>query len=276
MKYLLLAPAIVLCAVFVIWPLAAVAQMSLLETNFVTERFVGLANYARSLGGGPFLRSVLNSFGYMLLLGVGNTLAPLLIALWVSKQGKRWQDAARIVLYVPTLAAGIIIAQTWRWVFHARGPVNWALGLLGLPAVSWFGSGLVAIPTISFIVLTSTLGVNMIVLLASILGIDRAVLDAARVDGASTRQIDRLVVAPILAPTVGLVALLGILQALQLFESIYVLAPYDYAATAAYSIYQHGFQWSQWGMANAEAVLLLALTLGIYLAKQRVEQWARA
>ena len=269
-KYALLLPAVGFSFIFTLWPLLEAGRLSFLQTNFITTKFVGLQNYIDSFSNEAFLQSAFNSLAYMAVFVPGQILLSLAASICVFRLSKRWQDAARIIFYVPTLAAGIIIAQVWRWIFHQDGFVNWILAFAGIESISWFAQGLTAIPAVALIVLTASFGGCTILLLASLQSIDKAIFDAARIDGASWRQTKWRIIVPILAPTVGMIALLSAISALQVFETIYALAPYDYAATMAFHIYRQGFQFSKYGLASAQAVILLAATVGISLVKNKV------
>ena len=266
MKYLLLIPAAVFCAVFVAWPMFEVVRLSLTKTDYITTTFVGLRNFTAMLHDPAFLRSVLNSGIYIALIVPMQTGAALLVALVASNLPKRWQDATRIVFYVPVLAAGIIIAQVWRWIFHLDGLANWILGT----DIAWFARWFTGIPAISLIVAMAGVGGAIIILLASILSVNRSILESATIDGASRRQIALRVVIPTIAPTIALVALLAAIAAPQIFETIYALAPYEYTATMAFRIYQDGFMTSHYGRAAAEAVAMLGLILAMTWAKNRI------
>ena len=268
MKYLLILPALLCAALFFLWPIGTLAYYSMLKTNFISTSFVGLANYVKVFTDGAFLRSWVNSFAYMACMVTGNLVIGLSVALMTFTLGKRWIDSVRIIFYVPTLSAGIIIAQVWRWVFHAEGPLNWLLGR----DVFWFAQGATAIPAISLIIVATGLGGTTIILLANILGIDGSLYDAARMDGATWTQIKLRIVLPLLRPTIAMVSLLAMIGAFQVFETIYSLAPYEYSATVTFHIYREAFQMGRFGYASAQAVLLLLVTIGLTLVKRRVER----
>jgi ABC-type sugar transport system permease subunit len=255
---------------FTIWPLGKVVELSVYETNFISRSFVGLKNYIATLSDPSFQRSILNSLVYMAILVPGNTLGALLLSLWAFRLSKKWQDVSRIVLYVPALAAGMIISQLWDWVFHIAGPINWLLGRLGIPAISWFSKGYTAIPVIGFIIVFGSFGGNFIILLSSMLSIDGSLFDAAKIDGANQRRINWRIVVPLIFPSIMLVAFLSAMQGPSIIYTIYALAPQDFAATIAFYIYQSGFMLSKYGMAAAQSVILLAAMIGVSLIKQRV------
>jgi len=267
-KYILLAPALLFAIVFSAWPIVTLIQYSMLKTNFITTEFVGMGNYVQAFTDSTFMRSWLNSAFYMLIMVVGQTGTALMVALSVFNFRKCWHDAVRIIFYVPALAAGIIIAQSWRWIFHSQGPVNW---MLGKHSIAWFAQAGTAIPAIALIVVTAGLGGTTIILLAGILGIDTSLYDAAKMDGATGARIKRSIIVPLLRPMLALVTLLAMIASLQIFETIYALAPYSYTATVTFHIYREAFQFGRFGLASAQAVVLLAVTAGLTIVKRRIE-----
>ncbi len=141
MKYMLLLPALVAFALFTAWPMAEVTRLSLSQTNFIRSEYVGLRNFSQTLSQPDFQRSVANSALYavlMIVIVVGGALAIGLIAMGLPKA---WQDATRFVVYIPMLSAGIIVAQVWRWIFHADGPINWLLSISGCRRLRGFPDG---------------------------------------------------------------------------------------------------------------------------------------
>ena len=268
MKYVLLAPVLLFSSVFVFWPLGELFILSTLRTNFITSQFVGFDNFVRIATDTVFLRSVVNSLVYMVLLVLLTVGGALCIALLVMKEPKRWHDVTRILVYLPMLTAGIIIAQVWRWVFHVDGPINWLLGT----SIYWFGQGVTAIPAISIIVALSGIGGTTIVFLSAILGIDSALYDSAMIDGASWRQIKTRIVVPLIAPTVAVMSLIAAIAAPQIFENVYALAPFEYAATMGWRIYVEAFQMGRHGTAAAMSVVLLFMLLGLSWLKVRLQR----
>lgn len=272
MVLLFLLPSFVFFLLFSVWPIIEVFRLSLFDTNFITTTFVGLQNYIDTFRNETFVQALINSGLYIALMVVGTTTISLFISLLVANLNKRWQDISRILLYIPVLAGGVIIAQVWRWVFSNEGVANWLLSLFGLKGLSWFGQGITAIPVIVFIVILSSFGSYVIIILASILSIDKSIFEAARIDGATDGQIKRFIIIPLLVPTLILVSLLAMIASLQIVETIMTLAPQVYAATPTYAIYLNGFKFSKWGMASAQSVILLLITVGLSIVKRKVEK----
>lgn len=272
MKYLFLAPTIVLFGLFTAWPLGEVVWLSLHKTNFITSRFVGLDNYLLSFSDHYFISSVLNSLLYIAILVPSMLVISLFFALLVNSMPRRWQDASRLFLYLPTLSAGVIIATLWKWVFHFDGLANWIIGLADLDPVNWFGARGSAISVVSFIVVYASFGGNVIFLLSAIQGISKDHIEAASMDGATWLQIQTRVIIPIIKPSLVMVGLLTSLAAMMIYETIFMLAAYEYSATITYNIYMQGFQFGKYGLASAQAILLMGISLVLYAVKRRVER----
>ena len=270
--YLFLIPSFIFFILFSVWPIIEVLRLSFYQTNFITSTFVGLQNYIDSFQNEMFLSAMRNSFWYVILMVSGITFSSLFIALTVSNLSKKWQDTSRILIYVPVLSGGIIIAQVWKWVFSTEGVANWLLGLFGIDPVFWFSQGSTAIPVVVFVVVMASIGTYMIIFLASILSIDKGIFEAARIDGASKSQIKWMITIPILTPTIILVSLLAMIASLQVIETVMALVPQTYAFTPAFSIYTLGFKFSKWGMASAQSIILLVITVMLSILKKRIEE----
>lgn len=272
MKFILLLPVVIFYALFTAWPLVEVIRLSLYKTNFLKTTFVGLDNYIAALSDPNFLQSIVNSLIYASLLVPGQLLVALFFTLELYNMSKKWQDISRIIFYLPVLSAGIIISGVWKWIFHIDGPINWILHQFNITPIGWFSQGETAIPIISFIVIFATFGGNVIILLASALSIDKGIIEAAKIDGASELQIKWKIMIPLMKPVIIILGFVSAITAFQIFENIYSLAPQGYAATMTFFIFQEGFMYSKYGMASAEAVILLIIILSLSLVKRKVEK----
>jgi multiple sugar transport system permease protein len=184
---------------------------------------------------------------------------------------KHWLDNTRIITYIPVLSSGIIISQAWQWIFKFEGPMNWLLSLVKITPINWFGQWYTSIPAISFILIFSTFGSNVIIILSSILSIDKSILEAAKIDGASESQIKRMIIIPLIKDTLILIGLLSAITAFMIFEYIFILSPNYYTATMSFRIYADSFQYSKYGIGAAEAIVLLVMVIGLSLVKKRFE-----
>jgi len=270
MKYFLLMPTLIFFLLFTLWPIIKVIEMSFYQTNFIVTRFVGLQNYVDLFNNEAFIQSIKNSLLYITILPLLNVIVSVSITFLIADLSKKWQDISKILIYIPVLGGGIILAQVWRWVFAIDGPMNWILSLFHIAPVYWFGNSVTSIVVICVIVVTTTFGGYVIILLASLTSIDKSIYEAARMDGASNFQIKMKIVLPLIKSTIALVYLLSMIASLQVFEYIYALVPQQYAATITYNIYVTGFKNSKWGLASAQAVILMIITFILSYLQRRI------
>lgn len=268
LKAILLMPTIAFFCVFTIWPIGEVIWLSFYKTNFVISAFVGLDNYKTVFKDIDFLISIGNSFLYSMILIPGQVCMSVLCSLLIYKLNKKWQDISRVLFYIPVLSSGIIIAQVWKWGFNINGPINWFLNLFGIENIIWFAQSTTGIPAIAFIVVISSFGLNVILLMASILEIDKSILEAAEIDGASLSQKNKFIVIPSIINTIKVISILSAVGAFQIYETILLLCPFPYMATMTFRIYTTAFKYSKYGMGSVEAIVLIFI-IGILLFIQR-------
>ena len=272
MKYVLLLPALAIVGLFILWPLGEMIAMSFTKTNYITSEWVGLKNYVRIFTDPPFLRAIKNSGVYFVMLMLMTVGLSLTVVLLVCDQPKGWHDAIRIITYVPMLAAGVVMTQVWKWIYHMEGPLNWFIGLFGLEPVRWVSHMLTGIFAVCSVVTISGLGGLVIILLASALSIDQDIYDAANIDGASHFQVKTRIIIPAIAPMILLMALIAGIAAPQIFETVYVLAPYEHASTIGWKIYLEAFIANRHGTAAAMSVALMVMIFCMTYTKQRLSR----
>jgi len=269
-KVILLAPALIFFSLFTVWPLWEVIWLSFFKTNFITTTFVGINNYITVLQDKAFIQSIINSLFYSILLIVGHVGLSLACSLLIFKLNKKWQDVSRILFYIPVLSSGIIIVQVWKWLFSVNGFFNWLLSFIHIEAISWFSQGLTGIPTVGFIVVISSFGANVIIIMSSLLDIDKGLIESATIDGANTRQVNWHIIIPTILPTIKTIALLSMVAAFQIYETISMLCPYVHTSTMSYFIYEQAFKFSKYGLASVEAIFLLVIIMVLLTVQKKV------
>mgnify|MGYP001616643821 FL=1 len=269
---LLLLPSVLLFAL-TLWAVVAVLRLSLYDSNVVSERFVGLANYGELVRDPAFAQNLGNSLAYALLLIPGQALAPLALGLLIYDVPRSLRNLTVFGLYLPSFTAGIVISTVWRWIWHPTGGLaNWLLGLVGLGPVMWMAYRVTAIPAISMMISASTMGFCALIYAAAILAVGQDVIDAARIDGAGGWRIRVGIILPMISSTVRLLTLLALVAAFQMWESIYMMAPVTGAYNLMYDMFQTAFRFSRHGLGAAKAVVLMAICAVLAAGKRRLER----
>ena len=259
----------------IILPIISVCRLSLLDTNYIHTSWAGIKNYIKLFGDERFRQAIINTFIFAGFLIPFQVIVPLTIALLSYNTSPRVQGYVRSMFYIPSLASAIVIASVWKWIFEYRkGLVNWLLSLVGIERIQWFGQQLPAIGVITLSINLITLGGILILYMAVMMGINRDMIDTALCDGANWSQIRRMIMIPIMRPTILFIGLLSMIGAFQIWETIYVYTsggPAGKTASMVYYIYETGFIRSQYGYASAGSIVLMVLILGLALAKKRIE-----
>jgi multiple sugar transport system permease protein len=260
-------------------PMFIVGRLSLFETNYAGDIFVGLANYVNAIKDGFFTKSFLNAMIMVVLICPLAITLSYTIASFLLSFNNKVQAAGRFIIYIPGLASGIVMALLWKWILHKAGLLNLLTATTGIPAVSWLTELWPSRFALAMIVLTSGLGGNVIMFSAAMHQMSGELKDAAMIDGCTDRQYKRHIVRPLMMPTILLLLLLSIVGMMQIWETVYILwengGPESGMASPVYEIFMTAFQFGKQGYAAAKGVLLMVVIAVVLVVKQRVEKWVR-
>jgi multiple sugar transport system permease protein len=159
----------------------------------------------------------------------------------------------------------------WTWLYSPNfGPLNYFLGLLGVPGPAWLGSTTWAMPAVIVMSVWKGFGTNMLIFLAGLQGMPQEVQEAAMIDGANRWQRFWRVTWPLLTPTTFFVLVISCIVSFQVFEQVFIMTDGGpaYATTVlGLFIYLNAFRYNNMGYAAAAAYVLFALTLAVTLAQ---------
>ena len=258
-------PATVLIGLFFFIPLGMTFWMSLYDWPILgARRFTGLANYGRALGDPNFLHAVYFTCVYTLvitpiLIVVGFALAMLV------KGHRRGVGLFRTLYFLPVPIGFASASYLWVWLVQPdAGPLGRILQLLGLvqQPPQWLAGTTSPLAVVIAMVTWKTSGMQMILLMSGMHSIPTELEEAARVDGASGRQVFWLVTLPLLRPTLALVLVFSVAGSLLAFDQFYIITgggPSNSTITAVYWIYHTAFINFQLGYAAALSILLMVV-----------------
>ncbi len=274
--YLFVLPFAALTILFGVWPILLSIQISFTASATalrVAPSYVGFANYVAVFADPLFTASLLRTLVYTALAVVANLAFALALAtLLDSTLLQRANLFFRLAIFLPVVTPDVAGYVVWRWLFdRSFGAVNAALGALGLPG---FG-GLSSIDTVTAAVLIAELwhhaGFYMLIFLANLAIRDRALEEAAAIDGATTWQRWRWVILPQLRPALVINIVYATIQFLKTFTVVVVMTkggPNDRTNFVSYYAYQL-FDQGRYGEATAMATILFALVIGLSLTAYR-------
>ncbi len=264
---LLLAPAMVTLAIWIYWPLLEAFRLSFYEWNLLPTSppvFVGLENYAQLLKLPELRRAAWNTAVYTLGLLPLTVALPLVVALMTRDARGRAGRIYRALIFVPMMIAPVVVAVVWRWLLNPDfGVVNKIMTSIGLPSVRFLQDPDIAIWSIIFITGWKLVGFSTLLFAAAITNIDQALVEAARLDGASENQIAWRIFVPLLMPVTVFLSVLTVLHGAQWsFVYINVLTqggPRNATTNLYYLLWEYGFSTFAIGWSTAAGMMLFAL-----------------
>lgn len=279
--YFFLAPAFVVYAVFLLYPLGRAAQISLYDWDGLTlATFVGLDNYVdvftdarlRDAFGNAL---VLIFFFSVLPVGLGLVLAALLVRAQV-----RGLPFFRTVVFLPQVIAMVVVAVAWRQIYAPRGTLNSALEAVGLGSLAraWLGDFTWTLPAVGFIGTWVSTGLVTVLLMAGMARIPTDLYEAANLDGAGAVRTFRAISVPAVRAEIVVALTLTIIAALKTFDLVYVTTaggPGTSTTVPSYEVYRRAFMIGEVGSAAAVAIVLTVLIFGINLAVNRIGERER-
>ncbi|MDR0356268.1 MAG: sugar ABC transporter permease [Deltaproteobacteria bacterium] len=226
--------------------------------------FVGLDNYVNSFKSPYFRASMGVTALFTVLVVVLEFIVGFAIALLLNRK-VRGKNIFFSIIIIPMLISPIAVGLTWRLLLHPKlGIVNYALGLLGLPARAWLGSAKYALGTVIFVDIWQQVPYMVLVLMAGLVSLPSEPYEAASIDGASRWQTFFRLTLPMMLPNILVALLLRTINALKTYDLIYVLTkggPGTSTEMISYHIYKRAFTYLDIGSASAMSYLLMAIVM---------------
>jgi multiple sugar transport system permease protein len=270
----MVSPSVVLIAVFGLLPLLWAFWLSFQHNDLQTPgQWAGFDNY-RQLAHDPVFRdSVKHTLVYTLLF-VPITLVLSLLAAAALNRRVRGITVYRLAVFVPVVTSTIATGVIFTWLLDPDyGLVDALLSKLGLPTSGFFSSPHGALFAIVIMTVWGWVGFGALIFLAALQGIPQDLVEAAQMDGCSRRGAFWRIEVPLLRPVSGFLLVWLTINALQLFDEVYVTTkggPLHATTVVVYYLYQQAFQFFHAGYAAAIAVVLFAVIAVITLVQLRL------
>lgn len=262
--WLYLAPALITLIAWIYWPLVDAVRLSFHQWNMLPNSPmtpVGWSNYERIFALPKFWQALRNTGVYVLGLLPLAVLIPLALAIYTHDLPARWRNIYRAIIFVPMIIAPVVAAAVWRWLLDpGYGMVNVVIKWLGFKPVQFLTDPKIAIWTVIAITGWKLVGFSTLILSAANANINPALIEAARMDGASKWQIVRDIRLPLLNSSVLFLVMMTILLGAQWsFTYINILTqggPLGSTTNIYYLLWDFGFSSMSVGWSSAAAVIL--------------------
>jgi multiple sugar transport system permease protein len=277
--WLFLAPALIIFALFKFVPLVRMVEMSAYQVRpFLGDIYVGGANYDQVVSDEVFRQAIWHTIYLAIGTTVGAIVLGLALALLLEGQLKHlW--FVRSAVFLPVVAAMAVVAEVWRILYHPSedGAINSIIGLLGFGPEPFLGSADQSLNSVMVVGIWKGAPYDMMIFLAGLAGVDRALYEAAAVDGASMWRRLWHVTFPALRPVFAILLTLAAIRGLRTFTEVFLLTnggPDGSSEVLMTLIYKVGLERSgELGVASAGSVVLLvataALTVMVQILRRR-------
>ncbi len=282
-QWLFPAPAVLLVAVIIVYPIAYTVWMSLQEwfaSSLTPPRFVGASNYGKILFGDVRFRDAVARTIYFTVLAVAaETVLGVAMALLFNREF--WgRGLLRTLAILPMVATPTAIALVFVMMYHPTlGVANYLLSLTGLPPFRWTYSSQTALYALALVDVWQWTPLIMLIALAGLASLPREPYEAAHLDGASPLRAFWHITLPLLRPTLVVAILFRAIDALKTFDIIFVMTqggPANATETINILLFNQAFSYFNMGYAASMAVALFALVMGaslILIKVRRTTAW---
>lgn len=283
---LLIAPAMLIILLFALFPLGYAINLSLRHVDLTSDvgigPFVGLDNYRFALNDQFFWQAARRTITFAVFAVSIEMVLGVAIAFLLN--GLHWgKGVVRSLLILPLAAAPAAVGLVWRYMYHPDfGVYNAIMSMLGLPERNWLGDVKLAMASVIVFDVWQWTPFVALIVLAGLQSLPKEPFEAAELDGASTWQVFRRLILPMLAPVLTLVFVLRAIDAIRLYDAIVSLThggPGTATETLTYYLYRLGMKFFRLDQASAISLLFLYVTIvftGIVLRSMMRAQAERA
>lgn len=267
--YLFLLPSLIFFVGFVLVPMGICLVYSFLDYNLAgVQGFSGFGNYVRMFQDKTFLQSLWNTIVIVLVSVPAVTAFSLWVGSAIYPMHAAWRSFYRCVFYLPVVTGTVAVTVVWKWMFNPyNGLINQITNNIGF---DWLGNEKTAIWCIILILFTTSIGQPIVLYVAALGNVDKSLIEAAQVDGATNLQVFWKIKWPEIMPTTLYVLVITTINSFQCFALIQLLTrggPLGSTSTLMYYIFDMAYNFQDFGYANAMGVIL-AIIIAVFSAIQ--------
>ena len=261
--YLMVAPAMAVFGVFILYPIFYMIYLSFFDWNLIGEmKYIGLENYTDMLSDKDFWQVLGNSVYYMVMVVIFQMILSLLLAAYLNRN-TRVNRILQSSAFTPYITSMVSVAFIWMWLMDSDyGLLNYLLSLIGLGPVGWLSDPKVAMNSLVLVSVWKGLGYNTIIIISAMQSVPGYLYEAAALDKTPRWKAFWKITLPMISPTLFFLALMNIIAALKVFETVNIMTqggPMNSTNTLVYNIYQYGFDYFKIGYASALGVALMVV-----------------
>jgi raffinose/stachyose/melibiose transport system permease protein len=275
--YMLVAPALILFAFFIVYPISRTIFISFQDVGITDtrSRFVGLGNYAEMMGDRIFWRSIRNNVTILVVSVLFQVGGGLILAAVLQRGIRTGRAFFRTLHFAPVIMSVVAVGLLWQLVYDpGMGILNKVLNALSLPVPKqgWLGDPQIVVYAILVAACWQYTGYIMVIVLAGMQSVNESIYESARLDGANEVQLFFRITIPIIRNVIIVATLLTMVGAFKVFDIVFVLTrggPANASQVLGTYIYYNAFTVNRAGYASALAVVLLVVAIALGMIQLR-------
>ena len=230
---------------------------------------VGFTNYGTVFKDGDFWHSLLLTLGYVAVSVILINVVAFILA-YLLTSGMKAQNFLRAGFFTPNLIGGIVLGFIWNFVFSRTLT---SIGeMLGIPFLekSWLSDPTSAFWAFVIVTVWQYSGYMMLIYVAGFVGVPKDMIEAASIDGCSGFQVTRYITLPLMVPSFVICLFLSLTRTFMVYDlnlSLTNGGPYESTKMAAMYVYQKAFNSQQYGVGQAEAIILFIVVAAVALTQ---------
>ena len=270
----MVSPTVVLVGVFGLVPLVWSFVMSFQDNDLqTTPSWAGGANYEKLIHDPVFWQAARQTALYTVLFVPITVIGSLLVAAALNRR-VRGISLYRLAVFVPVVTSTVATGVIFTWLLDPQsGLVNGLFKQVGLPTQGFFSSPGEALYTVVAMTVWGWIGFGALIYLAALQGVPSDLVEAALVDGCTKRQAFWRIQVPLLRPVTGFLVVWLTINALQLFDEVYVTTkggPLHATTVVVYYLYQQAFSYFHAGYSAAIAMVLFVAIAVVSVVQLRL------
>ncbi|MBQ9238006.1 MAG: sugar ABC transporter permease [Treponema sp.] len=268
--WIFVTPAVLFFSVFSFYPIANALALSFFQKNLISLRkpvFVGLKNYVHIFSSPDFWNSVRATVIFTSGTFVALVFFSLILAVFLTMR-PRGSRVLQLIYYTPAILSSVVAALIWQVIFEPRGIANQAVNFLlhtqGID-MQWLSNSTMLQIATMIVYFWKYIGYFTVLFITGLDKIPVGIYEAARIDGASRRQMFFCITLPLLKPTTILVSIMAMLQCLKTFSTQYLFtqagSPLSPINVITLNIYNTAMREYNVGRSSSMSVLLFICML---------------
>lgn len=274
-------PCLIGLVVFTYLPIIASLGLSFSYWNLLgTPEWVGLDNYQQVLADPLFWKTFQNTWTFVLVTAVLEVVIGLKLAVMVFHLMKG-QGFFRTAYFLPYITPMVSITLVFGWIYDPQfGILNSLIKTVDVfgwfsEPIAWLQDPRTAMFSVILLRVWKNVGYNMLLFLAGLGNIPQDLYESANLDGANPWQAFWRITFPMLSPTLFFVLIITLINAFQVFDSIYLLTqggPEHATDVLVYWMFKNAFEFYKIGPASAIAYILFVIILLLTLVQWQVRK----